>query len=132
MRRSITRWGRTAPERLAGRNMSGREAATTIWECCSTASGFLSIQKSFLDVVEQGPKLARAGGMTQFPQSFGFNLANAFPSHVERLPDLFQGVFRTIVHPKAHADDFFFSRAEGAQHVRGAFLQIHVQDCFCR
>src|SRR6202030_4852739 len=106
MRKSITRWGRTAPERLAGRNTSEREAATTIWECCSTASGFLPIPQSFLDVVEQGAKLTGAGGVTQFTQSFGFNLANAFPSHVERLANFFQRVFRTIIHPKAHADDF--------------------------
>ena len=43
------------------------EATTTIWECCSIANGFLPIPQSFLDVVEQGPQLAGAGGMTQFP-----------------------------------------------------------------
>src|SRR5450432_1403477 len=64
--------------------------------------------------------------MPQFAQRLGFDLANAFAGHVERLADFFQSVLRAIVHAKAHADNFFLARAQRTQHVLGALLQIAV------
>src|ERR1035437_11146735 len=112
------RWGQTARERLAERNTARLVATTMKWECCATGSCFEPIPQSFLHVVEQRPQLAGAGWVTQFTQSLGFDLAYTFPGDVERLADFFQCVFRTIVHPKTHADDLLFPRAEGPQHVR--------------
>ena len=42
--------------------------------------------------------------MTQLPQSFGFDLADAFAGYGERLPDLFQSVLAAVFEAEAHHD----------------------------
>src|SRR5579863_237248 len=64
--------------------------------------------------------------MPQFAQRFGLNLPNAFAGHVKRLADFFERMLRSVVHAKAHADNFFFARTQRAQHVLGSFLQVPV------
>src|SRR5579884_3198668 len=66
--------------------------------------------------------------MPQLAQRFGFDLADAFAGDGERLPDFFQSMLRSVFKTKAHLDDFFFTRRECTQHLRGLVLEVHVDD----
>jgi hypothetical protein len=47
--------------------------------------------------------------MTQFPQGFRFDLADALSGDAKRTPYLFESAFAAIFHAKAHLDDPFLS-----------------------
>ena len=64
--------------------------------------------------------------MPQLAQRLGFDLADAFAGYREALADLFQGVLAAVLQAEAHLDDFFFARGEGAQHLSGLVLEVHV------
>src|SRR5262252_7950236 len=66
--------------------------------------------------------------MAQLAQCLGFNLANPFASHGERLTDLLQCVLRAILHTKPHTYDFFFPRTEGTQYVSGTLLHVRAHN----
>ena len=79
-----------------------------------------------MGVVKKCPELERARGMAQFAQGLGFDLANALAGDGERPANLLQRALRAVLQTKAHLDHLLFTRAEGVQHVRGLFLQVHV------
>ena len=57
--------------------------------------------------------------MPQFAQRLGFYLADAFARDGERLANFFKSVLGAVFKAKAHLDDFFFTRGERAQNLRG-------------
>ena len=60
--------------------------------------------------------------MAQFAQRLGFNLADAFAGDRELLADFFERVLAAVFQAEAHLDDFFFTRGERLQHLRGLLL----------
>src|SRR6476646_4647236 len=66
--------------------------------------------------------------MPQFAQRLGFYLSDAFAGDGEGLAHFFQSVFGAVFKAEAHLDDFFFTRGERAQHLRGLVLEVHVDD----
>ena len=66
--------------------------------------------------------------MAQLTQGLGFDLTNALTGEGEALPNLVQRVLRTVFQTEAHPDDLLLTRGEGAQHVRGLLLQVHVDN----
>src|SRR5713226_7272082 len=81
---------------------------------------------SSLGVVKKYPEFAGARGVAQFAQGLCFDLANALARDRERLANLLQRVLRAVLQTKAHLDHLLFTRAQGVQHARGLFLQVHV------
>src|ERR1700690_4193327 len=64
--------------------------------------------------VHERPQFSRAGGMTELSQRFGFDLADAFPGHCERLADFLERVLAAVFQPKTHLDDLLFARRQRA------------------
>jgi len=64
--------------------------------------------------------------MPQLTQGLGFDLANALAGDGERPANLLQRMLRAILQTKAHLHDLFLAQGQGAQHLRGLFLQVHV------
>src|SRR6266852_155925 len=83
-----------------------------------------------MHVVEKCLELAGARGVAQLAQRLGFDLANAFAGDGERPANFLQRVLQAILQTKTHLDHLLFTCAEGVQHVRGLFLQFHVDDGF--
>ena len=67
--------------------------------------------------VEEASQLFRAGGVAQFPQGFGLDLADALTGHVELLADFFQRVVGVHVDAKAHAQHLGFAWRQAGQHA---------------
>ena len=66
--------------------------------------------------------------MTQFSQSFGFDLPDTLARDSEVLADFFEGVFAAILQAEAHLDYLFFTRAESLQDLSGLLAQIEIDD----
>src|SRR6516165_11305452 len=66
--------------------------------------------------------------MAQLAQCLGFDLANALAGHGEAPAHFLQRVLQTVFETVAHLDDLLLTLGQGAQHVRGLVLQIHVDD----
>ena len=59
--------------------------------------------------------------MTQFAQSFGFNLADAFAGDIEDLSDLLKGFHAAVIEAVAKSQDIPFPWAEGGQDALKVF-----------
>src|ERR1044071_1100246 len=86
------------------------------------------ISLRFSDPIHERLQLARARWMPQFAQRLGFYLSNAFTGDGEGLAHFFQSVLGAVFKAEAHLDDFFFTRGERAQHLRGLVLEVDVDD----
>src|SRR5439155_16389763 len=86
----------------------------------------IQISASVMHFIEKCSELAGACGVAQLAQGLSFDLPNAFASDCKPPANLLQRVLRPVLQTKAHLDHFLFTRAEGVQHLRGLFLQIHV------
>ena len=73
--------------------------------------------------VEEIPKFLAAGGVTELPQGFGFDLANSLPGDVELLADLLQGVGLAIGEAEAHPQDLLLPGGQGGEHLLQLFPQ---------
>ena len=62
--------------------------------------------------------------MTQLPERFGFDLADAFARYCERPAHFFEGVLGAVFEAKAHLDYLFFVRCQlyGARAGRSSHL----------
>src|ERR1700751_2390529 len=69
-------------------------------------------------------QVARAPGLTQLPQSLGFNLANSLARNRELLPNLFKCVISFLSNPKAHPQNLLFARGQSSQHLTGLLPEI--------
>ena len=61
--------------------------------------------------------------MTQLPQGFGFDLADAFPGYPEFPPHLLQGAAAAVLQPESQLQDSSFPGVEGREHVIDLFLE---------
>src|SRR5579871_5374166 len=66
--------------------------------------------------------------MAQFAQGLGFDLANAFAGHTERLANLLERPLRAVLDSKTHPDDLLFPRTERSQHVGSPLLSVYVEE----
>src|SRR5579862_3793293 len=66
--------------------------------------------------------------MTQLAQRPGFDLANAFAGHTERLANLLERLLRAVLYTKTHADDLLFARTESPQDMGSPLLTVHVDE----
>src|SRR5438876_11085657 len=64
--------------------------------------------------------------MPQFPQSLGFDLADAFASDGKVLTDFFQSMFGSVLEAETQLDDALFARREGVQDLLGHFFQVDI------
>ena len=55
----------------------------------------------------------RPAGMTQFPQGFVFDLADAFAGHLEDVAHFFEGAVIAVVDTEAETDHAFLTGGEG-------------------
>jgi hypothetical protein len=60
-------------------------------------------------VVEETAEFARARGVLEFAQGFGFDLTDTFARDRELLADLFERVIGVHADAEAHAQDAFFA-----------------------
>lgn len=82
-----------ASSRLNLRQQKSTPMIRGVFDCAKKWSGS---GRGFFLSVEEALQVAHAGWMAQFAQRFGFDLADAFPSDVVHLPDLFQGALVSI------------------------------------
>ncbi len=76
----------------------------------------------------QGPQPASAVRTAQGPQRFVLDLPDAFTSEGELLTDLFERTLPVAANAEPHADDCFFFRREGLEHVGCFFLNVRLDD----
>jgi len=84
----------------------------------------------FLDAFDEGAEFAASGGVAEFAEGFGFDLADALAGYLEALAYFFQGVFGAVFEAEAHLDDAFFAGGEGAQDLGGVLLEVDADDGF--
>src|SRR5690242_9957487 len=88
-------------------------------------------QSLFMDAASPRILIERAdqtgtGGMTEFAQSFGFNLADALAGDGKRVPDFFEGAGIAVFKAKAHTDNALFPRIQMLQHGGDIFLKAEA------
>src|SRR2546422_7946345 len=76
--------------------------------------------------IQECAQPAATTGMPQFPQSLGFDLADAFASDGKVLTDFFQSMFGSVLEAETHLDDALFARREGVQDLLGHFFQVDI------
>ncbi len=76
----------------------------------------------------QCPQPARSVRTAQGPQRFVLDLPDAFTSEGEFLTDVFERILPVAANAEAHADDCFFFRREGLEHVSCFFLNVRLDD----
>src|SRR5712692_5780517 len=66
--------------------------------------------------------------MPQPPQSLGLNLSDPLSSDIESAADLFERVFRSVIHAETHPKDLFLSRAQSLQDSLRLVAQVRQHD----
>src|SRR5438552_6427624 len=70
--------------------------------------------------------------MSELPEGFGFDLANALARNGEALANFFERVLAAIADAKPHLDDFLFARRQRLEDRLGLLFQIQVDHRFGR
>src|SRR5579872_363493 len=82
--------------------------------------------RSVAHFIEECLELVGSRGMTQLAQRLGFDLANAFAGHPERLANFLERPLRAVLDTKTHADDLLYPHTESPQHVGSPLLTFYV------
>src|SRR2546427_2744851 len=77
---------------------------------------------------EEGTECARARGLAQLAERFGFDLADTLTGEGKRLAHFPKRVLTAVLQPEAHLDDLFLARRECLEHRGGLFFEVQVDD----
>ena len=73
--------------------------------------------------IEEALQVPDSRRVTQFAQSFGFNLADPLAGHIIHLADLLQRPLVPVNQAEAHFEDFSLAFGQAGQHVAQFFLE---------
>ena len=82
------------------------------WLFCPFTTKLLVFEISLIrniNSIQEVPQFFGAGGVAEFAEGFGFDLADAFAGDVEFFADFLEGSGAAVFDAETEAQDFFFS-----------------------